>query len=55
MSTCCGRWLGETSDPGAATQGRRAPAGRLRGVPAAGLSYGPPAPLIATTGAKAGS
>ena len=32
MTTCCGRWLGETGEPGAAAQGGCAPAGPFPGL-----------------------
>jgi hypothetical protein len=38
MSTCCGRWLGETGKPGAAAQGGVAPARPFPGLGAQGVS-----------------
>ena len=38
MSTCCGRWLGETGEPGAAAQGGLAPARPFPGLGTKGVS-----------------
>ena len=47
ITTCCGRWLGETSEPGAAAQGGHAPAKSLRGRGTSGLPRRRSASLLA--------
>src|SRR6266702_4001983 len=55
ITTCCGRWLGETSEPGAAAQGGHASAGSLRGCGTAGVSRCWPASLVAALSSPFGA